>query len=119
MDHSKDNQINYVEFAAQDLESTKRFFSDVFSWTFKDFGPDYTFVLGQGLEAGFYRAPLKSTYESGGALVVLYSHNLEAVEEKVKQCGGQIVKAIFEFPGGRRFQFTEPSGNELAVWSDK
>ena len=55
----------------------------------------------------------------GGALIVLYSNNLEATQAKIEQAGGNIVKPIFPFPGGRRFHFTEPSGNELAVWSEQ
>ena len=116
----KDNTlINYVEFPAKDLEATKRFFSDAFGWSFTDYGPEYCAFSESGLEGGFYQSDLTARAESGSALIVLYTTTLESLEEKVQANGATIVKPIFEFPGGRRFHFTEPSGNELAVWSDK
>lgn len=110
-------KINYVELPAANLEATKQFFSDAFNWAFTDYGPDYT-AFSEGLDGGFYRAPLRSDAESGAALVVLYSSDLEATEAKVAECGGKLVKPIFSFPGGRRFHFTCPSNNEFAVWSE-
>ena len=68
------------------------------------------------LSGGFSVAP---EVQAGGPLVVLYSTNLAEIEAGISEAGGQIVRAIFEFPGGRRFHFTDPSGNELAVWSDQ
>ena len=109
-------KIDYVEFAAADLDATKRFFRDAFGWSFEDYGPDYTAFNQQGIHGGFFRAPQRSTTATGGALIVLYSENLEQTRDAVLAAGGIIVKDIFPFPGGRRFQFTEPSGNELAVW---
>lgn len=111
-------KINYVEYPAADLAATKNFFRTAFGWAFEDFGPDYTAFTGEGLDGGFYRAPLQSRSEKGAALIVFYSQDLEATQTKVEQAGGNILKAIFPFPGGRRFHFTEPSGNEFAVWSD-
>lgn len=111
-------KINYVELPARDLASTKIFFEHVFGWTFVDYGEEYTAFSHAGIDGGFYRADLKSTTETGGALIVFYSADLEATLQKVTAGGGTIVKEIFSFPGGRRFQFTEPSGNEFAVWSD-
>lgn len=110
--------LNYVEFAACDLAATKSFFSKAFGWTFVDYGPDYTAFVGQGLDGGFFKANQYSSSEKGGALLVFYSLDLEATLNKVCQAGGRIVKPIFAFPGGRRFHFSEPSGNEFAVWSD-
>ncbi|CZF80496.1 VOC family protein [Grimontia marina] len=112
-------KLNYVEFPARDLLATKSFFSEAFGWTFTDYGPDYTVFSDQGLDGGFFRAEMCSETSNGGALLVFYSESLEQTEINVKQTGGKIVKPIFEFPGGRRFHFTEPSGNEFAVWSDK
>ena len=112
-------KINYVEFAAGDLEATKQFFSQCFGWEFEDYGPDYTAFSNEGLDGGFYRAPLASRAAQGGALLVFYSNDLESTQDKVKAAGGEIVKPIFNFPGGRRFQFVEPSGNEFGVWTDK
>jgi len=112
-------KISYVEFPAKDLQATKDFFARVFGWTFQDFGPDYTAFSDQGINGGFFKSELSSSTSHGGALVVLYSKDLEATEAKIKKAHGIIVRPIFSFPGGRRFHFTEPSGNELAVWSDR
>jgi len=112
-------RIDYLEYAAVDLEATKAFFTAVFAWTFTDYGPDYTAFerQGNGVEGGFYRANLVSSSEQGAALAVFYSDDLEATQNKIERAGGRIIKAIFSFPGGRRFHFTEPSGNEFAVWT--
>ena len=112
-------KLNYVEFPAKDIESTKMFFEKAFSWHFVDYGPDYTSFSAEGLDGGFYRIDLSSTEVTGGALLIFYSENIEETQKKVESSGGKIIKPVFEFPGGRRFQFLEPSGNELAVWSDK
>lgn len=112
-------KLNYVEFPARDLEATKVFFSSVFDWSFEDFGPDYCAFAGQGLDGGFYCSELYSSTLNGAALLVFFSDDLEATQEKVMQAGGRIEKPVFDFPGGRRFHFSEPSGNEFAVWSDK
>ena len=111
-------KLNYVEFAARDLPATKSFFEKAFAWAFVDYGPEYTAFSGQGLDGGFFRASLCSTPATGGALLVFYSADLEATLAKVEAAGGHVVKPVFDFPGGRRFHFTEPSGNEFAVWSD-
>ena len=112
----KHEKLNYVEFPARNLQSTKDFFEAVFSWNFVDYGPEYTAFSDQGLDGGFYKSENSSTTEGGAALLVFYSNDLERTLEKVKSAGGVIVKEIFEFPGGRRFHFAEPSGNEFAVW---
>ena len=109
-------QIDYVEFPATDLTATKTFYSHVFGWKFEDYGPEYTSFTDGRLAGGFYSSPIAS---ARGPLVVVYAQDLEALEVKVKSAGGSIVKPIFSFPGGRRFHFTDPNGNELAVWSDK
>ncbi len=111
-------KLNYIEFPAADLEATKAFFETAFGWEFEDYGPDYTAFADEGLDGGFYRAEATSTTEAGGALVIFYSADLEETLAKVEAAGGRIIKPIFSFPGGRRFQFLEPSGNELAVWGD-
>ena len=111
-------KLNYVEFPAHDLESTKQFFIKAFAWRFTDYGPEYTSFSDQGLDGGFFKSDMKSSTANGAALLVFYSANLESTEQRVKQAGGVICKPIFSFPGGRRFHFTEPSGNEFAVWSD-
>ena len=112
-------KVNYVELPAKDLSATKAFFTQVFGWSFQDFGPEYSAFSNQGIDGGFFKSELLSSTDNGAALIVFYSNNLEATQEKVKNANGVIIKPIFPFPGGRRFHFTEPSGNEFAVWSDK
>ena len=112
------DKINYVEFPARDIEATKAFFTVVFGWTFEDFGPEYTAFSNQGIDGGFFKSELASATGSGGALVVLYSDSIESLQNRIEKAGGTVVRPIFPFPGGRRFHFTEPSGNELAVWTD-
>ncbi|NQV70181.1 MAG: VOC family protein [Pseudohongiella sp.] len=111
-------KISYVEFPAKDIQKTKTFFTDAFGWSFEDFGPDYISFSNQGIDGGFFKADLCSTTNNGAALVVLYSKDLETTQDKIEKANGVIVKEIFPFPGGRRFHFTEPSGNEFAVWSE-
>jgi predicted enzyme related to lactoylglutathione lyase len=111
-------KINYVEFPAKDLSGTKRFFQSVFGWSFTDYGPEYIAFENQGLDGGFFQSELASSTAKGAALIVLYSDQLEATLAKVEQAGGAIVRPIYSFPGGRRFHFTEPSGNEFAVWGE-
>jgi predicted enzyme related to lactoylglutathione lyase len=111
-------KLNYVEFPACNLTETKTFFSSVFGWSFEDFGPEYTAFSGEGLDGGFFKSEQSSSTSNGSALLVFYSNNLEATLTKVEHSGGKIIKSIFSFPGGHRFHFTEPSGNEFAVWSD-
>lgn len=116
---SRHEKIDYVEFAAEDMAATKAFFTAVFGWAFTDYGEDYADSPDGGIMTGFFKAPLKSTSATGGALLTFYSADLEATQAKVEAAGGQVIKPIFPFPGGRRFQFLEPSGNECAVWSDQ
>ena len=111
-------KINYVEYPAKDIAATKQFFETAFGWAFVDYGPDYAAFSNQGLDGGFFRSKLSSTSENGAALIVFFSQNLEVTEVKVKKAGGIVSKEIFSFPGGRRFHFIEPSGNEFAVWSE-
>jgi hypothetical protein len=111
-------KINYVEVPAKDLQATKAFFEAAFGWAFVDYGPEYTAFSGQGLDGGFYQTDLAASVAKGSALIVFYSERLEETLGKVESAGGRVVKPIFTFPGGRRFHFVEPSGNEFAVWSD-
>lgn len=110
-------KINYVEYPARDLAATRRFFQQAFGWAFEDYGPDYVAFADQGVDGGFYRSDLAARTSDGSALVVFYSEDLEATLARVVDAGGEVVKPIFAFPGGRRFHFTEPSGNEFAVWA--
>ncbi len=112
-------KVNYVELPAKNLQATKDFFSQAFGWSFQDFGPEYSSFSNQGIDGGFYKSDLSSLTSNGAALIVFYSSDLVATQAKIIQANGIIVKPIFTFPGGRRLHFTEPSGNEFAVWSDK
>lgn len=117
--HNDVLNINYIEFPAADLDRTQSFYEAVFGWHFTDYGADYRAFNDEVLDGGFYRSKHSSSTANGAALVVLYSKNLEAALDRVVSAGGNIVRDIFDFPGGRRFQFTDPNGNELGVWSDK
>ena len=97
------------------LDSVKAFYADAFSWTFTDYGPSYS-AFSEGLDGGFDGTSAES---AGKPLPVLYSHELEETLRRVEEAGGKIVKPIFSFPGGRRFHFTDPAGNEMAVWSEE
>lgn len=108
------HHIDYVEFPSASTEVTKAFYQAAFGWTFIDYGPTYAALAGAGLDGGFQADP-EATPKA--PLVILYSDNLEASREAVATSGGTITHDIFAFPGGRRFHFTDPSGNELAVWS--
>ena len=111
----QDRRVDYVEFGATDIERTRRFYERVFGWRFEDYGPDYTSFQDGRLSGGFTRdAPVRPA----NPLVVIYATRLAEVEAKIRSEGGQVVRPTYEFPGGRRFHFTDPSGNELAVWTD-
>jgi predicted enzyme related to lactoylglutathione lyase len=111
-----DKRIDYIEFATTDIERSKAFYSAVFGWKTQDWGPDYTSFEDGRLTGGFRP---EETVEGGGPLVVIYTVDLEGMAAEIKANGGTIVVEIFSFPGGRRFHFKDPVGNELAVWSDK
>ena len=118
-------QMDYIEFPATDVAASKRFYHAVFGWEFKDWGPDYI-SFHDGRIAGGFSAAAKPADQSGatgtdsavGPLVVIYATALDDVHRKVTESGGKIVRETFEFPGGKRFHFTDPSGNVLAVWSE-
>ncbi len=111
-------KINYVELPATDLTAVKEFFSQVFGWRFVDYGPEYAAFSNAGIDGGFYQSTLSASTQTGSALIVFYSNALEETQHKIENHGGTILKPIFAFPGGRRFHFSDPAGNEFAVWSD-
>eukprot|EP00752_Nemacystus_decipiens_P018989 g17045.t1 len=112
MTDTSKTQIDYVEFATPDVEKTQAFFSEAFRWSYVDYGPDYKDIKGAGLGGGIERGALRPP------LIVLKSDDLEGMLETVRMAGGEITKEIFAFPGGRRFQFREPGGTEMAVWTE-
>jgi len=111
-------KINYVELPSKNLAVTKRFFTDAFGWGFTDYGPDYTGFENAGLDGGFFQSDHVATTANGSVLLVLYSGDLAQTLEQVEASGGKIIRNIFTFPGGRRFHFSDPNGNEYAVWSE-
>ena len=113
---ANNGRIDYIEFPATDVAKTKVFYERVFGWKFTDYGPDYTSFEDGRIAGGFSK---EGKAVRGGPLVVLYASDLAATEKKVLDAGGVITKDAFPFPGGRRFHFADPSGNELAVWSEK
>lgn len=117
-----DNSIDYVELRSIDVAASKRFYSAAFGWGWVDYGPDYAAFTGAGVDGGVRLDESDSASapraDIPAALVILYAGDLEAAEARVRAAGGEIVRPIFAFPGGRRFQFLDPSGNELAVWSE-
>ena len=114
---SEHEKIDYIELPARDLSAVKDFFKAAFGWQFEDFGEDYTAFTNQGVDGGFYQSDLSSSAANGAALVIFYSDDLEATEKKISAAGGEIVQEVFSFPGGRRFHFADPCGNEYAVWT--
>ena len=115
---TKHNKVNYIEIPARNIGATKAFFSEVFGWSFVDYGPDYCSFAAQGVDGGFFKSELVVSTKNGSPLIVLYSNSLETTQEKIKKADGKIIKPIFSFPGGRRFHFSDPNGNEFAVWSE-
>ena len=110
--------VNYLEFTVSDLDRGKRFYGEAFGWTFQDYGPEYVGIQkSDGSEFGGLALGRTMQGEGKGLLAVVYSTDLVASLDAVRSAGGQIVKEPFDFPGGRRFQFLDPSGNELAVWT--
>ncbi|HEY2179972.1 MAG TPA: VOC family protein [Caulobacteraceae bacterium] len=108
----QDNTIDYVEFPGRDLPAVKAFYGAAFGWTFTDYGPEYASFDRAGTDGGF-----AADGSLTAPLVILYAADLEAAQAKVEAAGGKISRPIFSFPGGRRFHFTDPAGNELAVWT--
>lgn len=109
--------IGYVELAAPDLNESKAFYAEAFGWAFNDYGADYAGIRagdGDG-EAGGLNP--RRAAGSGLPLVIIYSDDLDATVESVRLAGGQITEEPYEFPGGRRFHFADPGGNELAAWA--
>lgn len=110
----EDGKLDYIELAGGDLPQAKAFYAQAFGWTFQDYGPAYA-AFAEGLDGGLYDV---SDMPRAAPLPILYARDLEAMLERVEAAGGVIVKPIFAFPGGRRFHFADPAGNELAVWSE-
>lgn len=111
-----DRRIDYIEFTATDVQGSKAFFAGAFGWKFTDYGPDYTSFEDGRLAGGIHLG--EAGDPAGAPLIVIYAADLEDTQARVEAAGGTITAPIFSFPGGRRFHFREPGGNELAVWSE-
>ncbi len=114
-----ENTIDYIEIPARDPTRAQAFFTELFGWKFVDYGPDYCTFHDGRLAGGFRRADVSVAAENGSPLIVFYKADLAAATVQVAELGGTISRDIFSFPGGRRFHFTDPNGNEFAIWSDK
>jgi predicted enzyme related to lactoylglutathione lyase len=112
----RDRLIDYIELPAKSTAKSKAFYSIVFGWTYKDWGPDYADTKDSGVTSGLNGG---KNHRPKSPLVVFYADDLEAARARVKKAGGKVTRDIFAFPGGRRFHFTDPAGSELAVWSEK
>jgi predicted enzyme related to lactoylglutathione lyase len=105
-------QIDYIEFPSSNGARSREFFGQAFGWRFTNYGPTYDGIEDAGIDAGIDHS--KDRPES--ILAVVRTSDLEAAERGVIEAGGIITRPAFDFPGGRRFHFREPGGNELAVW---
>lgn len=119
-DHTH-HAIDYIEIPVTDLARAKRFYGEAFGWSFNDYGDQYVGIRRPGespqLESGGFRP--EESVTPGGVLIILYSEDLEASLDGVRAAGGEVTAEPFSFPGGRRFQFRDPDGHELAVWSSE
>ena len=112
------NKITYIEFTTTDIAQTKQFYGTVFGWSFRDWGPDYIGFGGAGIDGGFSKGESHEAQAKSAPLIVLYSQDLKATESAIVAAGGSILVPTFDFPGGRRFHFSDGLGNLLAVWSE-
>ena len=113
-----EDTIDYIEIPAKDLPMAQAFFEALFGWEFQDYGPDYCSFHDGRLAGGFRREEKCASTENGSPLIVFYKEDLEAARARVQELGGGIKREIFSFPGGRRFHFFDPSGNQYAMWSE-
>jgi predicted enzyme related to lactoylglutathione lyase len=106
--------VAYIELPGQDMGAMKAFYSGAFGWRFTDYGPDYA-AFDEGLDGGF---ATDADERPKAPLVILWAEDLEAALAAVEKAGAAIVRPIFAYPGGRRFHFRDPAGNELAIYTD-
>ena len=116
---NQENQINYVECPASDFAAMKAFYGSLFDWTFEHYGEEYLAFNDGRMDGGFYQSKERAAAATGAALVIFYAKDLEALQTRITDAGGTVCVPTFSFPGGRRFHFHDPHGNELAVWTDQ
>lgn len=119
MHQSIPHTIDYIEMPSKDLNATRDFFSQLFGWSFQDYGPEYSSFDDGRMAGGFFASAATSVIAAGAPLIVFYSPELERIRGEVLRLNGKITREIFEFPGGRRFHFEAPGGGEFAIWSEK
>ncbi len=114
------HKINYIEFSTTDVAKTKTFYGNVFGWEFQDWGPEYVSFSSEsgGIGGGFRKGPSPAASGESAPLVVLYSADLTSTQAAIAAAGGSVVVPTFDFPGGKRFHFSDGAGNVLAVWSE-
>lgn len=105
-------RVDYVELSAKTLEPMKAFYGKAFGWSFTDYGPEYAEFTDVRASGGIHVARKKTS-----PLVILYADDIEAARAGVLAAGGEILGPDHIFPGGKRFHFRDPAGNELAVWT--
>ncbi len=118
MHKSLPGTIDYIEMPSRDLAGTRQFFTELFGWRFEDYGPDYSSFDDGRMTGGFSPQTTSRRSRRLSPLVVFYVENLERAAAEVERLGGRITRAIFDFPGGRRFHFTAPGTGEFAIWSE-
>lgn len=113
------DRIDYIEIPARDPRKAWDFFTALFGWAFEDYGADYCSFNDGRMSGGFYRSESVVAVSDGAPLIVFYQADLDEGSRKVEELGGTVTRDIYSFPGGHRFHFTDPNGNEYASWSDK
>lgn len=106
------DRIDYIEFPSTDRAATSSFFTAAFGWGITSYGPEYDGLEAAGIDGGVDQAAERVA----ATMAIIRTEDLDAAEQRVVAAGGIITRAQFDFPGGRRFHFREPGGNELAVW---
>lgn len=115
-DNKQLGKIDYVEFPAKSIEEMNKtcdFFNGVFGWNYAMYGDDFADTADSGTFSG-----VNAENPAPATLAIVHVADLQATYDKVKAAGGVITREVFEFPGGKRFHFQDPAGNELAAWSE-
>lgn len=106
-------RINFIELPARNIGAAKSFYADVFGWSLTDYGPSYSCTVTGDVDLGLQG---DAAHATSGPLAVIAVDDLEGAAAAVEKAGGTITRPVFSFPGGRRFHFRDPNGNEMAAW---